>query len=112
LFTQISWGNPPTRAVKQLQLESENTVTTRPATVNGIALGRTHARRLRDVYRSAGWLELALQRLQTRHPALPVWSQQRQMGEASRHTFLQQFDVAGQGIGFAVLGGVTATRVP
>jgi hypothetical protein len=31
------------------------TVTTRATTINGIALGRTHARRLRDVYRSAGW---------------------------------------------------------
>jgi hypothetical protein len=30
-------------------------VTTRSTTINGIALGRTHARRLRDVYRSAGW---------------------------------------------------------
>jgi Rad3-related DNA helicase len=57
-------------------------------------------------FSSFDYLELALQRLQTRHPALPVWSQQRQMVEASRHAFLQQFDVAGQGIGFAVLGGV------
>jgi hypothetical protein len=30
-------------------------VTTRSTTLNGIALGRTHARRLRDVYRSPGW---------------------------------------------------------
>lgn len=57
-------------------------------------------------FSSFDYLELALQRLQLRHPSLPVWSQQRQMGEASRHAFLQQFDVAGQGIGFAVLGGV------
>jgi Rad3-related DNA helicase len=57
-------------------------------------------------FSSFDYLELALQRLQTRHPAVPVWSQQRQMGEASRHAFLQQFDVAGQGVGFAVLGGV------
>jgi hypothetical protein len=33
-------------------------VTTRLTTINGIALGRTHARRLRDVYRSAGWPSL------------------------------------------------------
>ena len=57
-------------------------------------------------FSSFDYLELALQRLQSRHPALPVWSQQRQMGEASRHAFLKQFDVDGQGIGFAVLGGV------
>ena len=30
-------------------------MTTRHTIINGIALGRTHARRLRDVYRSAGW---------------------------------------------------------
>jgi Rad3-related DNA helicase len=57
-------------------------------------------------FSSFDYLELALQRLQLRHPGVPVWAQQRQMGEASRHAFLQQFDAAGQGIGFAVLGGV------
>ncbi len=57
-------------------------------------------------FSSFDYLELALERLQTRHPAVPVWAQQRQMGEASRQAFLQQFDGAGQGIGFAVLGGV------
>ena len=42
--------------MEQSVLEPENSiVTTRPTTINGIALGRTHARRLRDVYRSAGW---------------------------------------------------------
>jgi len=57
-------------------------------------------------FSSFDYLELALARLQMRHPALPVWAQQRQMGEARRRAFLQQFDVAGRGIGFAVLGGV------
>jgi Rad3-related DNA helicase len=57
-------------------------------------------------FSSFDYLELALARLQTRHPAVPVWAQQRQMGEASRHAFLQQFHAQGQGIGFAVLGGV------
>jgi Rad3-related DNA helicase len=57
-------------------------------------------------FSSFEYLKLAQQRLQLRHPALRVWSQQRQMGEASRRAFLQEFDVAGQGIGFAVLGGV------
>ena len=57
-------------------------------------------------FSSFDYMELALARLQQLHPALPVWAQQRQMGEASRHAFLRQFDAAGQGIGFAVLGGV------
>nr|WP_315491460.1 ATP-dependent DNA helicase [uncultured Rhodoferax sp.] len=57
-------------------------------------------------FSSFDYLELAQARLQARHPAVPVWAQQRQMHEAARHAFLQQFDAQGQGIGFAVLGGV------
>ncbi|MBI2750383.1 MAG: ATP-dependent DNA helicase [Burkholderiales bacterium] len=57
-------------------------------------------------FSSFDYLEAALVCLQERHPGLPVWSQARQMGEASRTAFLQRFDAAGQGIGFAVLGGV------
>lgn len=57
-------------------------------------------------FSSFDYLEAALARLQECHPGLPVWSQSRQMGEASRTAFLQRFDAAGQGIGFAVLGGV------
>jgi len=57
-------------------------------------------------FSSFDYLEAALARLLERHPGLPVWSQARQMGEASRAAFLQRFDPAGQGIGFAVLGGV------
>ena len=41
-----------------------------------------------------------------RYPAIPVWSQARQMDEPARRDFLRRFDQAGQGIGFAVLGGV------
>lgn len=57
-------------------------------------------------FSSFDYLEQAHHRLAQRHPALPVWAQQRQMNEDSRHLFLRQFDAAGQGIGFAVLGGV------
>lgn len=57
-------------------------------------------------FSSFDYLELAQTRLQQRHPSLPVWAQQRQMNESARHAFLQQFDARGQGIGFAVLGGV------
>lgn len=57
-------------------------------------------------FSSFDYLEQAQARLQARHPELPVWAQQRQMNEASRHAFLQRFDPTGQGIGFAVLGGV------
>nr|WP_295771109.1 ATP-dependent DNA helicase [Rhodoferax sp.] len=57
-------------------------------------------------FSSFDYLDQALARLQARHPDVPVWVQQRQMNEAARHAFLQQFDAKGQGIGFAVLGGV------
>ncbi len=57
-------------------------------------------------FSSFDYLEMAFERLALRHPAVPAWAQQRQMDEASRHAFLAQFDAAGQGIGFAVLGGV------
>ena len=45
------------------------------------------------------------------HPSIPVWAQERQMDEPARRQFLQQFDAAGRGIGFAVLGGVFAEGV-
>ncbi|MEO7127758.1 MAG: ATP-dependent DNA helicase [Rhodoferax sp.] len=57
-------------------------------------------------FSSFDYLELAQRRLQQRHRHLPVWAQERQMTEANRMAYLQQFDVAGQGIGLAVLGGV------
>jgi Rad3-related DNA helicase len=48
---------------------------------------------------------MALAALRQQCPEIPVWAQQRQMAEAQREAFLRQFDLAGQGIGFAVLGG-------
>lgn len=57
-------------------------------------------------FSSFDYLELVQGRLQQRHPSLPVWAQRRQMTEASRQAYLQQFDGSGQGIGLAVLGGV------
>ena len=57
-------------------------------------------------FSSFDYLELVQRRLQQRHPSLPVWAQRRQMTEASRQAYLQQFDGSGQGIGLAVLGGV------
>ena len=57
-------------------------------------------------FSSFDYLEQAQARLQARHPDVNVWAQQRQMNEGARHAFLRQFDAQGQGIGFAVLGGV------
>jgi len=56
-------------------------------------------------FSSFDYLEMALAALHQRWPDIPVWSQQRHMSEAQRQSFLGQFDAAGRGIGFAVLGG-------
>ena len=55
---------------------------------------------------SFDYMELALQALRRRHADIPLRAQARQMDEAARRDFLQQFDAAGRGIAFAVLGGV------
>jgi DNA excision repair protein ERCC-2 len=57
-------------------------------------------------FSSFDYMELAQRTLQQRYPNLPVWSQERLMTEERRQAYLHQFDAAGQGIGFAVLGGV------
>ncbi len=57
-------------------------------------------------FSSFDYLQKAQQRLQQRHPDIPTWSQARTMDEPSRQQFLDRFSVAGQGVGFAVLGGV------
>jgi DNA excision repair protein ERCC-2 len=57
-------------------------------------------------FSSFDYLQQALQRLQALHPALPVWAQARGMREPEREAFVARFTDDGQGIGFAVLGGV------
>ena len=57
-------------------------------------------------FSSFDYMEMALAAVQQQWPGVPVWSQSRQMDEAARHAWLQRFDAAGQGIAFAVLGGV------
>jgi Rad3-related DNA helicase len=56
-------------------------------------------------FSSFEYLQQAAERLALQHPALPQWSQARGMDAASREAFLARFVPAGQGIGFAVLGG-------
>src|SRR5690606_33903183 len=50
----------------------------------------------------------AFSRLQ---PAVATWSQSRDMNELARAKFLARFEPSGQGIGFAVLGGVFAEGI-
>ncbi|MES3020061.1 MAG: ATP-dependent DNA helicase [Pseudomonadota bacterium] len=46
-----------------------------------------------------------------RHPALPLFRQERAMNEAQRAQFLARFTVDGRGVGFAVLGGAFAEGI-
>ncbi len=57
-------------------------------------------------FSSFDYMEQAMLRLQQRHPEIAVWAQARLMDEYTRREFLRRFDLAGQGIAFAVLGGV------
>ena len=57
-------------------------------------------------FSSFDYMEMAQRTLQQRYPKLTVWAQQRAMTEEQRQAYLDKFDVCGQGIGFAVLGGV------
>ncbi|MBT2324941.1 ATP-dependent DNA helicase [Variovorax paradoxus] len=56
-------------------------------------------------FSSFDYLDSALQAFAAQHPGVPVWAQSRGMREAEREAFLARFAPAGQGIGFAVLGG-------
>ena len=49
--------------------------------------------------------------LRLAHPQLPVWLQTPSMDADSRSAFLARFTEQGQGIGFAVLGGVFSEGV-
>nr|WP_298412190.1 ATP-dependent DNA helicase [uncultured Halomonas sp.] len=57
-------------------------------------------------FSSFEYLEQVADVFRQRHPAVPVWVQSRRMDETARQEFLSRFEESGQGIGFAVLGGV------
>jgi DNA excision repair protein ERCC-2 len=76
-------------------------------TLVGVLAGQfaRHSGNYLAYFSSFDYLDMALAALHQRYPEIPVWAQQRQMAEADRQAFLRQFDEAGRGIGFAVLGG-------
>mgnify|MGYP005814195649 CR=1 FL=1 len=57
-------------------------------------------------FSSYAYLQQVLEQFQAEHCEVPVWVQSRQMDEAERQRFLEQFRPGVRGIGFAVLGGV------
>jgi DNA excision repair protein ERCC-2 len=62
-------------------------------------------------FSSYEYLQQVAELFARRHPGLPTWSQSRRMREAEQRQFLQRFTDHGQGIGFAVLGGVFAEGI-
>ena len=57
-------------------------------------------------FSSYAYLQQVLELFDREHPQLERWVQARQMDETERQQFLERFEPGGQGIGFAVLGGV------
>ncbi|SDP26766.1 Rad3-related DNA helicase [Ralstonia sp. 25mfcol4.1] len=62
-------------------------------------------------FSSHDYLQQAAALLAEQHPGIPAWSQARGMTEAGQAAFLDAFAPGGQGIGFAVLGGVFSEGV-
>ncbi len=62
-------------------------------------------------FSSYDYLNQVLNYLKQEYSGIPVWAQDRRMDETARHKFLEQFQDAGQGIGFAVLGGAFAEGI-
>ena len=62
-------------------------------------------------FSSFDYLQQAAAALAQQRPDIPQWRQDRAMGHEARLDFLQRFAPDGQGIGFAVLGGVFAEGV-
>jgi DNA excision repair protein ERCC-2 len=62
-------------------------------------------------FSSFDYLEKAAHLLTACRPDIPQWRQERRMGAGARADFLARFVPDGQGLGFAVLGGVFAEGV-
>ena len=62
-------------------------------------------------FSSFDYLDKAADRLALLRPDIPQWRQERRMSAPARADFLSRFRPRGQGIGFAVLGGVFAEGV-
>ncbi|OHZ03858.1 ATP-dependent DNA helicase [Salinicola sp. MIT1003] len=57
-------------------------------------------------FSSFAYLEQVADRLAERHPEVPIWRQASRMDDDARETFLSRFEANGEGVGFAVLGGI------
>jgi len=57
-------------------------------------------------FSSFAYLERVADCLSERHPDVPLWRQAARMDDTAREAFLARFETGGEGIGFAVLGGI------
>ncbi|GHB07450.1 ATP-dependent DNA helicase [Salinicola rhizosphaerae] len=57
-------------------------------------------------FSSFAYLEQVADRLAERFPAVPQWRQASRMDDSAREAFLARFESDGEGVGFAVLGGI------
>ena len=71
----------------------------------------THPGNYLSFFSSFDYLDKAAALLALQRPDIPVWKQERRMRADAREAFLGRFAPAGQGVGFAVLGGVFAEGV-
>ena len=62
-------------------------------------------------FSSFAYLDLVADQMASERPDIPQWRQDRRMGAAAREDFLARFKPQGQGVAFAVLGGVFAEGV-
>lgn len=62
-------------------------------------------------FSSFDYLRRVTLQFRSRYPAIPIWEQTRRMDETEQQDFLGRFTTAGQGIGFAVLGGSFAEGI-
>ena len=70
-----------------------------------------HAGNYLAFFSSFDYMEKAAALLAQRRPDIAQWRQDRSMGGDARQAFLDRFQPQGQGMGFAVLGGVFAEGV-
>lgn len=62
-------------------------------------------------FSSFAYLDQVADQMASERPDIPQWRQDRRMGAAAREDFLARFKPQGQGVAFAVLGGVFAEGV-
>lgn len=62
-------------------------------------------------FSSHDYMERVADAFMARYPDVPAWRQARRMDEGERVAFLDRFAPGGQGIGFAVLGGLFAEGI-